>query len=295
MSLIQHQFFPRSMFDMDFWGRPDSLGIGPSTLDLFDPFDQLDHQLSRNLLWIDRPDFMTQLITPILPRVPHKYRITVDCTGYNPKLIKTNFSDDKTKLIVSAKDGESKTSDDGDYSIKEFRRTYELPKNVETDKMVSFVTAEGCLVIEMPIKEEEKKQSHKRKSGESWDILSGANLVTEENGKKVVKMNLDVPQNVDPSKIKVTCKDRDLIVQAEDKVEKDDGVSQFYFYRRSTLPENTDLNALKCSLDADKNKLMIEAPYNDDLKPKGPRVIPIQMNGAEKKSIENKQVESNKK
>ncbi|CAF1132482.1 unnamed protein product, partial [Brachionus calyciflorus] len=44
MSLIPHRF-PRSMFEMDFWSRPEHLGLGPSTLDLFDPFDELDHMM----------------------------------------------------------------------------------------------------------------------------------------------------------------------------------------------------------------------------------------------------------
>ena len=41
MSLIQHSLFPRSMLDMDTWFRP--------TLDVFDPFDELDTMLGRNL------------------------------------------------------------------------------------------------------------------------------------------------------------------------------------------------------------------------------------------------------
>lgn len=43
MSLIQHGLFPRSMFDTDYWYRPQSLTVGlpTSTLDIFDPFDEL--------------------------------------------------------------------------------------------------------------------------------------------------------------------------------------------------------------------------------------------------------------
>lgn len=39
MSLIPHGFLPRSMFDMDLWHKPAH--HGQSTLDLFDPFDEL--------------------------------------------------------------------------------------------------------------------------------------------------------------------------------------------------------------------------------------------------------------
>jgi hypothetical protein len=43
MAIIRHSFLPRSMFDMDSWFRPTS--------DLFDPFDEMDHMLGRNLEW----------------------------------------------------------------------------------------------------------------------------------------------------------------------------------------------------------------------------------------------------
>ena len=112
--------------------RRSSLGlVGPSsTLDLFDPFDHLDHQLSRNLQWIDRPSFLSRLFNSLTPRVPHKYRITVDCVGYSPKSIRTELNKEKTKLVVSAREGVANADnkhEDDDYSIKEFRRTYKLP------------------------------------------------------------------------------------------------------------------------------------------------------------------------
>lgn len=51
MSLIPHSFFPRSMFDMDQWHRPFS-DMGLSTMDLFDPFDELDHMMGNKLFMI---------------------------------------------------------------------------------------------------------------------------------------------------------------------------------------------------------------------------------------------------
>jgi len=255
---------------MDLWQRPSNLGVGPSTLDLFDPFDHLDQNLCRNLLWIDRPHFLE----PVLPRVPHKYRITVDCSGFSPKSIKTELNQDKTQLIVSAKEGENQTNQESDYSMREFQRTFKLPKDVETDKMVSFVTSEGRLVVELPIHEEENHT--KRMKLSEGLALTVPNVITDKNGKSIMKVNFDVPVDIDPSKIKVTCKDRDLIVQAEDKVDRNDGnFSSCYFYRRCTLPENTDLNSLKCVLD--NEKLTVEAPYNADLKPCLQKLIPIEM------------------
>lgn len=246
------------MFDMDYWNRPTSLGLGPSTLDLFDPFDHLDHTISRNLSWIDRPDFLESLLAPVVPRVPHKYRITVDCAGFNPKSIQTKVSEDKSKLTVSAKEGEVKANEHEDYSVREFRRTYQLPENVETDKMISFVASNGSLVVEFPIKQ--KPQVENQPDEELFP-----QIVDSQDGKsKQIKMSMTLPESVNPDKVKVTCKDRDLIVQAEDKSEKEDGMSQFYYYKRCTLPENTDFNSLKCVMD--KNQLCIEAPVNTEFK-----------------------------
>lgn len=248
MSLIEHKFFPRSMFDYDTWNRPLSAAFEPlTTLDLFDPFDDLDNVLARNMAWINQPDFLRQVA---VPRVPHKYRVTADCFGYKPDAIKTEILDGK--LVVSGKEGDAGRDEHSDYSFKEFKRTYTLPNNLETDKMVSFITKDGKLVVEIPFKEEKKESLF-------------PSVAEDKDGKKRVTMNFDLPKNVDPSKLKVTCKDRDLIVQAEDKVAKEDGESQFYYYRRCTFPENTDFDALKCTLE--NNKLAIEAPINANFKP----------------------------
>lgn len=239
------------MLDYEIWHQPLAVDLAPSTLDVFDPFDVLDQSMCRNLFWINQPTFLRETIGPIAPKVPHKYRIKVDCHGYNPKSIKTEISPCGSKLIVTAKEGEVKKSEEEDFSVKEFRRVYKLANNLEIDKMVSFVTGDSHLVVEFPIKDNLTANS------------AAENLfpmVSEVNGEKRVTMNFDMPDNIDPSKIRVTCKDRDVIVQAEDKVEKSDGVSQFYFYRRCTLPENTDFDVLKCTLE--NNKMMIEAPCN---------------------------------
>ena len=98
MSLIP-SFFPRTTpFNWDPFNR---------TLDLFDPFNEIDQALNRNNLhWFLKPDIMGE--SALFPRVPQKYRITVDCVGFNPNSIKTELSDNNQKLTVSAHE-ESRT------------------------------------------------------------------------------------------------------------------------------------------------------------------------------------------
>jgi HSP20 family molecular chaperone IbpA len=246
MALLPHNFFPRSMFNMDQWFKPPHMG--PNTLDLFDPFDELDHTIGRNLQWLNKPEFIQPL--SLMPKVPQKYRIIVDCVGYSPKSIKTDLVGHKLVVI-----GREEVRHEGeDFSIKEFKKTYQLPEHAETDKLVSFMTTEGQLVIEVPLKETQHHQIS--------DLFP--QIVDTPTGGKSVQLKFTVPENIHPEKISVSIKDRDLIVKAEDKVEKPDGISKFYYYKRTTLPENTDFTALKCNYD--NHKISIDAPLNLDFK-----------------------------
>jgi len=253
MALLPHGFFPRSMMDMDSWLLPTH--SGHSTMDLFDPFDELDHIISRNLNWLNKPEFLQ--LNPLVPKVPHKYRITVDVVGYNPNSIKTEIKGNK--LVVYAREEEKHEGED--FSIKEFKKTYELPVNAEWDKLVSFVT-HGQLVIEVPLKEE---------SNQLTDVFP--KIVDTKDG-KTVSLNFNVPNSIDPSKISVHIKDRDLIVKAEDKVEKPDGISKFYYYKRTTMPENTDFEHLK--LYYDNHNIDVSAPLLADHHLKWHKKIPIE-------------------
>lgn len=247
MSLIPHGFFPRSQFDMDQWFKPPHLG--PNTLDLFDPFDELDHTISRNLEWINKPEFLQSLL-PVAPKVPQKYRITVDCSGYSPKSIKTELKDHV--LTVSAREEDRHENDD--FSVREFKKTYNLPKNAIFEQLVSFMTAQGQLVIEVPLRETELHMN--------MDLFP--KIVDAENGSKAVSLNVRLPEKIDPSKVRVNIKDRDLIVIADDKIEKPDSISKFHYYKRTTLPENTEFDHLKCSYD--NHQLSIWAPLDMDFK-----------------------------
>lgn len=251
MAMIPFGFFHRSMFD---WDRPwFRTPIGFNTLDIFDPFDELDHAICRNLMWINRPKFMRPFV---VPRVPHKYRVTVDCSGFKPNSIKTEVNGQR--LTVTAR--EENKHDSENYSIKEFRKSYDLPPEAETSKIASFITSNGQLVIEAPIKQQRNNEVE-----EFFPQLS--------NDGKQVSFNFSLPKNIDASKVSVTCKDRDIIVKAEDKIEKPDSKSSYSFYKSSTLPENTDFNAIKCSMD--NNQLTITAPLLSDFK-QNFRQIPIE-------------------
>lgn len=97
MSLIP-SFFPRTPFNWD--------PMFNRTLDLFDPFSEIDQTLNKNLHWFLKPDVMSDMT--VFPRVPQKWRITLDCAGFNPQSIKTELTDNNQRLTVSAHE-ESRT------------------------------------------------------------------------------------------------------------------------------------------------------------------------------------------
>jgi len=271
MSLIPHSMLPRSCFNTDNWFKPmmslnqQSLTpttwpnmlnmdttmvpfVNPTTLDMFDPFDELDHAVARNMQWLNKPEF----IKPFdFPTVPQKYRITVDIFGYSPKSIKTEWKDGK--LVVCGKEEVKHEGDD--FSIKEFKKTYELPANAEHEKFVSFVTSHGQLVIEVPLKEAPLSMNAE---------LFPQVMDTMEGGKQVW-MNCTLPKHIDPKKIHISCKDRDIIIRAEDITRKPDGISKFHYYKKSTMPVNTNWDELKCTFDNDV--ISIKAPLDLEFKP----------------------------
>jgi HSP20 family molecular chaperone IbpA len=247
MSLIPHSVFPRKMMDMDSWMKPSQLWgdsslikpgslMGPSSLDMFDPFDELDTLMGRDINWLSKPEFLPA----VQPRVQQKYRITVDCPGFEPSSnsIKTDVKGNT--LVVSGHDEDKLPS--GDYHTREFKKTYELPEGAETNKMVSFMPMTGTLVIEIPLRETNLHMNA--------DLMP--KIISTKEG-KAVSLNFGVPANIDPSKVHVSIKDRDLICKADDVKKTADTTSKLHYYKRTTLPENTDFDKMKVTWEKKTN------------------------------------------
>jgi len=238
----------------------------PTMLDFFDPFNSMDRLMGRNLRWLNEPSVLPSRL--MAPFVPQKYRITLDCSGFSENSIKTNISGNK--LEIKAVEGNPELKDTDNYTVREMRRTYNLPDYVDKEKMVSFMTNNGLLVVEFPWKDQ---------TG-----LSGMNVFPSiDEANKKVTMDVLIPENIDPTKIHVTCKDNDLIVKADYRLKNDDGStrSKIHYLRRTTLPENTNWDTLKC--ESDNTKLHISADLNPNHN-NNSRTIPITYLG-EKSSL----------
>jgi hypothetical protein len=78
-----------------------------------------------------------------------------------------------------------------------------------------------------------------------------------------IVLNVEIPDNIDPSKVTVTLKDRDVIVKADYREQKENKDTAVYYMRRSTMPINTDFNTLKCTAQ-NGNQLRIEAKLGEN-------------------------------
>ena len=249
MALLPHSFFPRSAFDMNQWVNP--LMKNHSTLDLFDAFDEIDHGMSQNLQWLNKPEFPLNL-NPVSmgPHVPQKYRIAVDCPGFTPEAISTTIKDNMLHLKGHMEVGEGK-----EMKVTEFQKVYELPAHCEVNKLVSFMTKPGHLVLEFPLRE----------TGHHLNMDLFPKIVEYADGSKQMCLDFQVPDNIHPEKVHIHVKDRDMIVKAQDKLDKEDSMTKFYYYKRTTLPENTDFHRLQCSWH--NHRIHVQAPLDLNWKP----------------------------
>ena len=150
-----------------------------------------------------------------------------------------------------------------DFHLRQFKKSYTLPKNAYAEQMASFMTGDGQLVIEVPLREETETTQN-----------LFPQIVDTEGGGKQVMMKFTVPANIDPHKLSVSVKGHDLIFRAEDVVKKPDGVSKFHYFQRTSLPEHTQLDALRCI--SDNNQVTVTAPLSKNFVGSSYRKVPIE-------------------
>jgi HSP20 family molecular chaperone IbpA len=104
---------PFDFFDpwQDFDTSPTTLVIGPTTF-----------------RWVNQPQGLThgnQSGQPSSVSHPEKFRVQLNVAGFDPKTINTKV--EGRKVIVEAKQEDRQS--DGDYNIRQLRKTYELPEH----------------------------------------------------------------------------------------------------------------------------------------------------------------------
>jgi len=263
--------FPRQRFDFDNF-------FGPS-LDLFDPFDEVDlasHRMQNALQWLQDPPRLQRELCPVTghKKRPHsdKFRVTLDVTGYKPE--------DLAVKVVGRKlyiDGKQEFRDGEDFAVKEMRKAYDLPENATLEHMTSFLTAKGTLVVEFPLltqaKERDDHQHQLKKYGDNVKEFNFDEFFKSafeprifddiEKGGKKIELSLDM-SNFRPDQIQIHLKDHDLIVQAESSSPDKHHIARSYIYKAVTLPPNIDVERMRSFLH-DGKRLIITAPYHENI------------------------------
>jgi len=262
--------FPRQLFDFENF-------FGPS-LDLFDPFDEIDlasNRMQNALQWLQDPPRLQRELCPVTghKKRPHsdKFRVTLDVTGYKPE--------DLAVKVVGRKlyiDGKQEFRDGEDFAVKEMRKAYDLPENATLEHMTSFLTAKGTLVVEFPLltqaKERDDHQHQLKKYGDNVKEFNFDEFFksafqpkicddTEKGGKKV-DLCLDMT-GFRPDQIQIHLKDHELIVQAESSSSDKHHPTRSYIYKAITLPPNIDTEHMRSFLH-DGKRLLITAPYDEN-------------------------------
>ncbi|KAL7674234.1 hypothetical protein ACOME3_000513 [Neoechinorhynchus agilis] len=267
MSLFPISRYRRNFFDFD------NL-FGPA-LDLFDPFDDYDLSLRPSvrpsLFWINEPPTLLDVHGRRRPR-PEKFRVTLNVQGFDKKDLKTEIINGR--LVISAR-RHDKCNKTGDFDSREFQKSFEVPKNAIADQMTSFVTGGGVLVVEIPLKMEERDVKPSGGHGQvglfDFDEFFNSNffpkVVDTPDGKKKIEMNVDV-SSFKPNDVQVSLKDNELVVKAEHSTQQSEdgkqGFSRSYYYKQVTLPPGTDVEHLTSHFSG--GKLVLEAPYVAQLK-----------------------------
>jgi len=260
-------------------------------LDLFDPwrdFDTFPTALASRpnaFRWVNQPHRLThsssntqngRALQPSSP-APHaeKFRVQLNVAGFNPETIKTRV--EGRKVIVEAKQEERQA--DGDYNIREIRKSYELPEHADANQLASYVTPNNMLVIETPIRNPETERRLAQTTNDNQNLtqfgqyrdplfdyvgfLGGSDfqprIVEKDNNQKQLEMNLGM-KNFRPEEIKVSVKNNELIVQGEHQHKDANRSERSFFYKSTTLPPGTQIEQLETHL-TDDGQLKIAAPF----------------------------------
>jgi len=254
-------------------------------LDFFDPwrdFDTFPTALAARpnaFRWVNQPLRLihsNQQNEPTSP-APHaeKFRVQLNVAGFNPETIKTKV--DGRKVVVEAKQEDRQP--DGDFSIREIRKTYELPEHANAGRMASYVTPNNMLIIEAPIENPEVERRIQQAKNDNQSLaqfghyrdplfdyagfLNGSDfqprIVDKGNNQKQLEMNLGM-KNFKPQEIKVSVKNNEIIVQGEHQHKDANRSERSFFFKSATLPPGTQVDHLQSHL-TDDGQLKIEAPF----------------------------------
>ncbi|CAF0724203.1 unnamed protein product [Adineta ricciae] len=260
-------------------------------LDFFDPWNDLNSSPTAVVVapdrfhWVNQPRQQRRSSNTKSPcqhqvaRAPNveKFRIQFNVAGFNPETIKTHV--EGQKVVILAKQEERLP--DGDYNIREVRKSCPLPEHADTNQLVSYVTPNHVLVIEVPIKNPELERRQSEIKSENQNLSQfGSNrdpqfnynafladsgfqpqIINKDDNKKQLAMTLDM-KNYGADEIKVSVKNNELIVKGEQRNKNNNYSERSFFFKSVALPPGAQVEQLQSYL-TPEGQLKIEVPFEE--------------------------------
>jgi HSP20 family molecular chaperone IbpA len=263
-------------------------------LDFFDPWYDLNTSpttlviIPNDFRWVNEPEQQANSAGKTknadqTSRAPNseKFRVQLNVAGFKPETIKTKV--EGRKIIIEAKQEDRQP--DGDYHIRELRKSYELPEHADANHLASYITPHHMLVIEVPIQNPEAERrvtqgknqnqnlaqfgQHRDPSFDYNRFLTGSNfnskIVDKGDNQKQLEMSIEM-KNYQPNEIKVSVKNNELIVKGERQHKDENRSERVFFFKSTTLPPGTQTEQLQSYLTED-GQLKIAVPYVEATKP----------------------------
>lgn len=150
---------------------------------------------------------------------------------FKPQHVKVKVENGKVIIHAKYNEGNDEWGD-----TVERRRTVQIPENVDSEKVHTYMKYDGSMMLEAPyIKSEERQLT----------------VVPSEGGTRALGhdhlnlMKLSV-KDFSPREVKISCKDGVLTAQGH-RERSDDGLElKEYFFRRMPVPRSVDAKDIRC-------------------------------------------------
>ncbi|UJR18493.1 hypothetical protein I4U23_005399 [Adineta vaga] len=220
-----------------------------------------------------------------------KFSIHVNVAGFNQESLETKI--ENGKLILEA--NKEERLNDEEYTVQQFRRTYLLPKQVDTSRITSRMISNNMFLIEAPFvkssanenrftqgdlntqngvltqrenNNQNKDLTQSEQTHESLasyiKLLMNADfhpcIIDQGNNKKALQMTIDV-KNCKLEETDILIKNNELVIEGECKHKENHHSKRARFYRATTLPKGAQIDQMTKQLDQD-GQLKIQIPFS---------------------------------
>lgn len=189
-----------------------------------------------------------------------KFQCGFNVRDYDPKDISVRVEGDK--LLVQAKHEEVES---GGHCVKEFKRTMNLPKDVDVEKLSSTLSTDGILTIEAPVPPRYQTVMHipprtqlPRSPTSPTAPSSVAPTYHDTPEGRRMALTLDVGDDVKPENLVVKVQGNILIVEAAQEEVRGNSAMTSSLRRQFQLQEDIEPQSVTAGL-AEDGKLVINA------------------------------------